>query len=98
MAEIYNHDQALLAYANEKLNAIPGLHIIGTARPKLGVISFVIDQIHPHDIGTVLDHEGVTVRAGHHCAMPLMARLQVSATVRASFGLYNNEADIDALV
>ena len=95
---IFSHEQALLEIAEKKLSAIPGLRIIGTVRPKLGVISFVIDGIHPHDIGTVLDHEGIAVRAGHHCAMPLMERLQVPATVRASFGVYNTEADIDALV
>ncbi len=72
--------------------------MIGTAKPKVGVISFVLDQIHPHDLGTVLDHEGIAVRAGHHCAMPLMERFHVPATVRASFGVYNQESDIDALL
>lgn len=98
MNAIYDHEQALLHYAQEKMLAIEGLRIIGTANPKVGVISFVIDGIHPHDIGTVLDHEGIAIRAGHHCAMPLMERLQVPATVRASFGVYTNENDIDELV
>ena len=77
---------------------IPGVRIIGTAKPKVGVISFVMDGVHPHDIGTVLDAEGVAVRASHHCAMPLMTRFGVPATVRASFGLYNNTSDVDALI
>lgn len=98
MKPIFSHEQALLQYAESKLNAIPGLRIIGTAKPKLGVISFILDHIHPHDVGTVLDHEGIAVRAGHHCAMPLMQRFGVPATVRASFGIYNNEQDVDALV
>lgn len=98
MQNIYAHEQELLRYAQTKLEEIPGLRIIGNAKEKLGVMSFVIDGIHPHDIGTVLDHEGVAVRAGHHCAMPLMERFNVPATVRASLGLYNTKNDIDALV
>lgn len=98
MDAIFSHEQELLVYAEEQLRNIPGLRIIGTTQPKVGVISFVLDGIHPHDIGTVLDHEGIAVRAGHHCAMPLMERFAVPATVRASFGLYNTEQDIDALV
>jgi cysteine desulfurase/selenocysteine lyase len=98
MRAVFAHEQELLAYAQPKLLAIPGLHIIGSANPKVGVISFVIDNIHPHDIGTVLDHEGIAVRAGHHCAMPLMQRFNLPATVRASFGIYNNENEIDALI
>ncbi len=97
MENIYAHEQSLLHYAEPKLLAVPGLRLIGTATPKVGVISFVMDSIHPHDIGTVLDHEGVAVRAGHHCAMPLMERFNVPATVRASFGIYTNENDVDAL-
>lgn len=96
MENIYQHEQALLSYAEKKL-MIPGLSIMGTAKPKVGVISFVIDGIHPHDIGTILDSEGIAVRAGHHCAQPLMARYNIPATVRASFGVYNDEKDIDAL-
>lgn len=98
MQHVYAHDQELLAYAHKKLVSIAGLRVLGTAAPKLGVISFVIDGLHPHDIGTVLDHEGVAVRAGHHCAMPLMEFYNVPATVRASFGIYNNKADIDAMI
>jgi len=95
---IFRHEQALLQYAEEKLLQIPGLRLIGTAKPKLGVLSFVMDHLHPHDIGTVLDHEGIAIRAGHHCAMPLMERFNVPATLRASLGLYNHQQDIDVLV
>lgn len=98
MQNVFMHEQDLLNYANPKLLSIPNLRIIGTAELKVGVISFVLEPIHPHDIGTVLDHEGIAVRAGHHCAMPLMERFQVSATVRVSFGIYNNEKDMDALI
>lgn len=98
MENVFAHEQRLLQYAEPKLFSIPGLRIIGTSKPKAGVISFVIEGIHPHDIGTVLDHEGIAVRAGHHCAMPLMERFQVPATVRVSFGVYNNERDVDALI
>lgn len=98
MENIAAHEQTLLQHAEPALQAIPGLRIIGTAHPKVGVISFVLDGIHPHDLGTVLDHEGIAVRAGHHCAMPLMERFKVPATVRASFGVYNNEKDINALI
>jgi cysteine desulfurase/selenocysteine lyase len=98
MDNIAKHEQALLAYATEKLLTIPGLRIIGTAKHKVGVISFVLDGVHPHDIGTILDDQGIAIRAGHHCAMPVMERFQVPATARASFGVYNTEADIDALM
>jgi cysteine desulfurase/selenocysteine lyase len=98
MQNIFVHEQQLLDYAESALLALPSLRIIGTAKPKVGVISFVLPDVHPHDIGTVLDHEGIAVRAGHHCAMPLMERMGVPATVRASFGVYTNEQDIDALV
>lgn len=98
MEAIYSHEQTLLAYAEEKLLNISGLRLIGTAKPKLAVISFVMKDIHPHDIGTVLDHEGIAIRAGHHCAMPLMERFQVPATVRISLGIYNTERDVDALI
>jgi cysteine desulfurase/selenocysteine lyase len=98
MQTIYEHEQQLLSYATNALMQIPGVRIIGTATPKLGVISFVMDGVHPHDMGTVLDAEGVAVRASHHCAMPLMTRFGVPATVRASFGIYNNTDDVDALI
>jgi cysteine desulfurase/selenocysteine lyase len=98
MQNIADHEQELLHYATKKLSALPGLTIIGNAANKVGVISFVIDGIHPHDLGTILDEHGIAIRAGHHCAMPLMARFNVPATARASFGLYNTTADVDALV
>jgi cysteine desulfurase/selenocysteine lyase len=98
MQHIAAHEQALLAYATQKLMQIPGLKIIGTAPQKVGVISFVLENIHPHDAATALDSYGIAVRAGHHCAMPLMVRYDVPATLRASFALYNNHADIDVLV
>jgi cysteine desulfurase/selenocysteine lyase len=98
MAAIAAHEQELLAYATLKLSAIKGLRIIGTANQKIGVLSFVMDGLHPHDIGTILDDQNIAIRAGHHCAMPLMERYGLPATVRASFGLYNTPADVDALV
>lgn len=91
------HEADLTAYAMEKLSAINSLRIIGTAAHKAGVISFVLEGIHPHDIGTILDREGIAVRVGQHCAHPLMERFGVPATVRASFGMYNTRAEIDAL-
>jgi cysteine desulfurase / selenocysteine lyase len=92
------HESDLLAYATRALNQVPGLRIIGTARAKSSVISFVLDQLHAHDVGTLLDLDGIAVRTGHHCAMPVMERLGVTATTRASFALYNTHEDIDALV
>lgn len=92
------HEQSLLAYANEQLAVIDGFRLIGNAPHKTGVISFTLDGVHPHDMGTILDMEGVAVRAGHHCTQPLMERFGVPATVRASFGVYNDEADVDALI
>jgi cysteine desulfurase/selenocysteine lyase len=98
MARIAQHEDELLAYATEELSRIEGLKIIGTAPHKSGIVSFVMDAAHPHDIGTILDRHGVAIRAGHHCAQPLMEHLGLVATARASFGLYTNHADIDALV
>ncbi|OGT45946.1 MAG: cysteine sulfinate desulfinase [Gammaproteobacteria bacterium RIFCSPHIGHO2_12_FULL_41_20] len=98
MENIASHEQELLHYATEQLQAIAGLRIFGTAKHKAGVIAFVVDDIHPHDIATVLDHAGIAVRAGHHCAMPLMERLHVPATVRVSLGLYNTREEIDQLM
>ena len=92
------YEQELLSYATEKLSAIEGVRLIGTAREKVGVLAFVIEDVHPHDVGTILDQEGIAIRAGHHCAQPLMRRLNVPATARASFYVYNDESDIDALV
>ncbi len=98
MKAIAEHEQALLHYATSKLAAISGLRILGTAKEKVGVLSFVLEGIHPHDIGTILDSEGVAIRAGHHCAMPLMDRYKIPACVRVSFGLYNSKEDVDALM
>jgi cysteine desulfurase/selenocysteine lyase len=92
------HEQRLLARATAALKAIDGLQIIGEAKEKSGVISFVVDGVHPHDLGTILDDEGVAVRTGHHCAMPVMDFFDVPATARASFGCYSDDADIDQLV
>ncbi|MEO6390281.1 MAG: cysteine desulfurase [Pyrinomonadaceae bacterium] len=91
----YEHE--LLEYATERLSGIEGVRIVGTARDKASVLSFVLDDIHPHDIGTILDQEGIAVRAGHHCAQPVMQRLNVPATARASFAFYNTRAEVDAL-
>lgn len=98
MAKIEKHESEVLAYGTEALSQIPGLKIIGTAREKAGVISFTIEDIHPNDIGTLLDQEGVAIRTGQHCAEPVMDRFGVHSTARASFGLYNGKDDIDALV
>lgn len=92
------HENHLMAYATNALSEIPSIRIIGTAKDKAGVLSFVFDHIHAHDVGTILDQEGVAIRAGHHCAMPVMQRFGVPATARASFALYNNREDVDALV
>lgn len=98
MDKIAAHEHELLVYATERLATVPGLRIIGQAKEKAAVISFVLDDAHPHDIGTCLDGEGVAVRAGHHCAQPLMKRMGVPATARASFAFYNTREDIDRLV
>ena len=98
MENIEKHEHELLAYATEKVAAIPGIRLIGTAKEKAGVLSFVMDGVHPHDIGTILDQDGIAIRTGHHCAQPLMDRFGVDATARASFGLYNTKEEIDALV
>ncbi len=91
------HEAGLLAYATERLSQGEGLRIYGTAKEKAAIISFTLDDIHAHDIGTIVDREGVAIRVGHHCAQPLMARFGVAATARASMGLYNTPAEIDAL-
>jgi len=95
---IHAHEQRLLAQATDRLQRVPGLTIIGTAPEKAAVISFTLDGIHPHDLGTILDSEGVAIRTGHHCAMPVMEFFNVPATARASFACYSRESDIDALV
>lgn len=96
-AEIAAYEDDLLCYATDLLSDIDGVRLIGTTRDKVGVISFVMDAAHPHDIGTILDSEGIAVRAGHHCAQPLMSFYQVPATVRASLAFYNTRAEMDAL-
>jgi cysteine desulfurase / selenocysteine lyase len=98
LERIAAHEHDLLAYATEQVSAVDGLRIVGTAREKAGVLSFVLDGVHPHDIGTVLDREGVAIRTGHHCAQPVMDRYGLPATARASFGLYNTRGEVDALV
>ncbi|MGH8460668.1 MAG: aminotransferase class V-fold PLP-dependent enzyme [Stenotrophobium sp.] len=95
---IHAHEQALLDYATPRVQAVPGLRLIGTARHKGGILSFVMDGAHPHDIGAILDQEGVAIRTGHHCTMPLMERYGIPATARASLALYNDTEDIDQLV
>jgi cysteine desulfurase/selenocysteine lyase len=92
------HEHDLLVYATENLLGIPAVKIIGTAAEKAGVVSFIVEGIHPHDIGTILDHEGVAIRTGHHCAQPVMERYGLVATARASFALYNTKEEIDTLV
>ena len=92
------HDHQLLLYATEQLAAVDGLTIIGTASEKTSVVSFVLDGIHPHDLGTIVDHEGIAIRTGHHCAMPVMDFFGVPATARASFALYNTIEEVDLLV
>ncbi|MEX3859041.1 SufS family cysteine desulfurase [Paraburkholderia sp. BR10923] len=92
------HEAGLLAYATDAMRAMPHLRLIGTATEKAAILSFVLDHVHAHDVGTILDQYGVAVRAGHHCAMPVMQRFGVPATVRASFALYNTRADVEALV
>jgi cysteine desulfurase / selenocysteine lyase len=91
------HEEDLLGYGTERLLSVPGVKIIGTAPHKAGVLSFVMEDVHPHDVGTVLDREGIAVRTGHHCAQPVMQRFGIPATARASFGLYNTRTEIDAL-
>jgi cysteine desulfurase/selenocysteine lyase len=95
--EVAVHEAALLADATRTLQQIPGLRIVGTAREKCSVISFVMSNLHPHDVGTLLDLDGIAVRTGHHCAMPVMERFGLTGTTRASIGLYNTQDDIDAL-
>ncbi len=95
---IQKYEQDLLEYATEALRQVKGLNLIGTAEHKACILSFVMGTIHPHDIGTILNSVGVAVRAGHHCAMPLMDRFEVAATTRASLAFYNTREEIDSLV
>jgi len=95
---IGRHEHELLEHATRLVGALPGVRIVGTAEHKAAVLSFTLEGIHPHDLGTILDQEGVAVRTGHHCAQPVMERFGISATTRASFGLYNTHAEIERLV
>ena len=92
------HEHALLVHGTERLSPLPGLRLVGTAREKASILSFLIDGVHAHDVGSILDREGIAVRTGHHCAMPVMTRFGIAATTRASLGVYNTREDIDALV
>jgi cysteine desulfurase/selenocysteine lyase len=94
---VHAHERSLLEYATAKLGGVDGLTIIGTAREKASLISFVVAGVHPHDLGTILDEDGIAVRTGHHCAMPVMEFFQLPATARASFALYNTFEEIDRL-
>ncbi len=96
--QVRAHEQSLLRYATRRLQEIPGLRIIGTAREKTSVVSFLLDGVHAHDVGTILDQEGVAVRVGHHCTQPLMERFGVASTARASFAFYNTHQEVDRLV
>ncbi len=91
------HEHDLLNYANELADKTKGMNLVGTAKNKTSILSFTLDGIHPHDIGTIMDNEGIAIRAGHHCAMPVMERFQIPATARASFAFYNSFSDVDAL-
>jgi cysteine desulfurase/selenocysteine lyase len=91
-------EQDLLDYATQRLATIPGLTLVGTAPTKAAVVSFTVDGVHPHDLGTILDHEGVAIRTGHHCAMPVMEFFGLPATARASFAFYNTRPEVDRLV
>ena len=95
---INTYEHELLEYATAQIQRLPGVHIIGTAKRKTAVLSFVIDGVHPHDVGTLLNQEGIAVRTGHHCAQPMMERFKVPATTRASFAFYNTLAEVDALI
>ena len=98
MERIAAYEHELLVYATERLSKLPGVNIVGTAPEKAAVVSFMLDGIHPHDIGTILDTEGVAIRTGHHCAMPVMDFFKIAATARASFSFYNTFEEIDRLV
>ena len=98
MQQVAQHESRLLDYMTQELSKIDGMRLIGTARNKASVQSFLVDDIHPHDLGTILDHQGVAIRTGHHCAMPVMSFFNIPGTARASLALYNNTADIDQLI
>jgi cysteine desulfurase / selenocysteine lyase len=92
------YEHQLVEYGTDALSRVPGVHLVGTASDKAGILSFVVDGVHPHDVGTILDREGIAIRTGHHCCQPLMDRLGVGATARASLALYNTREEIDTLV
>ncbi|NIA27419.1 MAG: aminotransferase class V-fold PLP-dependent enzyme, partial [Desulfobulbaceae bacterium] len=98
MQQVAQHETRLLDYMTRELSKIDGIRLIGTAENKASVQSFLVDDIHPHDLGTILDHQGVAIRTGHHCAMPVMSFFRIPGTARASLALYNNTADIDQLI
>ena len=98
MGRIATHEHEVLSYMMEQLSSVDGIRLIGTADQKASVQSFLLGDIHPHDLGTILDHQGVAIRTGHHCAMPIMQRFGVPGTARASLGLYNVRDDVDRLV
>ena len=98
LEEMAAQEQQLLAYATAAVAAVPGVRLIGTAAERAGVLSFVLEEVHPHDIGQILDQEGIAIRTGHHCCQPVMDRFHVPATARASLALYNTREEIDALV
>jgi cysteine desulfurase / selenocysteine lyase len=97
LPRIAAHERDLLAYATSRLSELPGIRLVGTAKEKASVVSFLLGDVHPHDVGTILDQEGVCIRTGHHCAQPVMTRYDLPATARASFGLYNTREEVDAL-
>jgi cysteine desulfurase/selenocysteine lyase len=98
LSAVAEHEADLLAYATRRLAEIPQIRILGTARNKASVLSFVVEGVHPHDVGTILDRHGIAIRTGHHCAQPVMQRFEIPATARASFGMYNTRAEIDSLI
>jgi cysteine desulfurase/selenocysteine lyase len=98
MDRVAAHGQDLLSYATREVGAIDGVTLIGTAHERAGVLSFTLEGVHPHDLGTILDRDGIAIRTGHHCAQPVMDRFGIPATARASFAVYNTREDIDALV
>jgi cysteine desulfurase/selenocysteine lyase len=98
LANIAEHEQQLLGYMSKRLTDVDGVRLIGTAADQASVQSFLLGDIHPHDVGTILDHQGVAIRTGHHCAMPVMDYFGISGTARASLALYNNVDDVDRLI
>jgi cysteine desulfurase / selenocysteine lyase len=98
LTRVAAYEQELLTYGTQALAGIAGLRLTGTSSTRAGILAFVLDDVHPHDIGTILDRDGIAIRAGHHCCQPLMARLGVPATARASLALYNTREEIDAMV